>query len=335
MSEPGKVAVVGVGYWGKNLARNFAELGALGAVVDSHPVIAAMVAESNGVPSRTFEDVLADADIGGVVVATSAPTHFELAHAALNAGKHVYVEKPLVLDEREADALIALAADQRRVLMVGHLLRYHPAFRRMLEIVHSGEYGALRYVYSDRLSLGKIRAEENVLWSFAPHDISMVLALAGEEPDRISAQGAAFVNSTIEDVATLQLAFPRGVRASVRVSWLHFRKQQQVVAVCDRGTIVFDDCEPEWSRKLAIHEYAVDRGGAAPVPIRGDVHYVDVDQEEPLKCECRHFLQRMLDGREPLTNGGEGRAVLRVLHLAEADIAAARKSSVRPSEVVR
>lgn len=312
----GRVAVVGVGYWGRNLARNFAELGALAAIVDPNEAAAADAAARTGAPIRSLGDVLADPAIEGVVVATRAETHFAIAKAALEAGKHVFVEKPLVLDEGEADALIALAEGAGRVLMVGHLLHYHPVFRRMLEMVRSQEYGRLRYIYSDRLNLGKIRVEEDVLWSFAPHDISMVLALAGEEPRQVSAQGAAFVTPPISDIASVQLKFPSGVRAAIRASWFHFEKVQQLVAICDHAAIVFEDSQPEWGRKLAVHEHLVETENGIPVPRRGQIRYVEIPAAEPLRLECAHFLSCMAGQSRALTDGREGRAVLRVLQRA-------------------
>lgn len=314
--HPIGVGVVGVGYWGKNLARNFAELGALVAVADNHAPTAEAVAEQNGVPATDFDAMLTSAAVQGIVVATRAETHFELARRALDAGKHVFVEKPLVLDQGEAELLIARAAAADRVLMVGHLLRYHPAFQRMQQLVASGDYGALRYVYSDRLSLGKIRTEEDVLWSFAPHDLSMILALCGDEPDRVTAQGAPFVSPSISDFTTVDLAFPNGVKASVRASWLHYRKVQQIVAICDTGTIVFEDSEPDWRRKLAVYPHTIDRSAPVPVPVRGEMAYIDLPRSEPLKLECQHFLDCIADGRAPATDGREGLAVLRVLQRA-------------------
>lgn len=322
-----KVVVIGVGYWGRNLARTFAELGALGAVVDANAKAAQEISERTGAPARDLEDVLADNAISGVAIATRAETHYALAKRALASGKHVFVEKPLVLDEGQAEALIRQASEADRVLMVGHLLRHHPAFRRMLEIVRSGEYGPLRYVCSDRLSLGKIRTEENVLWSFAPHDISMILALTGEEPDRVTAQGAAFVNSAIADIATAQLGFPSGVHADIRASWMHYRKVQRIVALCEKASIVFEDSETEWGRKLAVHEHLVEIENDLPIPRRGEMRFVEVPYEEPLKSECAHFLARMADGEPPLTDGHEGLAVLRVLQRASDEMAAAAGAS--------
>ena len=312
----GKVALVGAGYWGKNLARNFAEIGALEAIVDNDAATAKAVSQATGASVRSLSDVLSDPSIDGLAIATSAPTHVDIGLKALDAGKHIFVEKPLALDAEGAQTLIDKAAASDRVLMVGHLLRYHPVFQKMLEIVQSGSVGSLRFVHSDRMSLGKFRVEENVLWSFAPHDTSMVLALAGETPDKVSAQAGDYVTPDIADIAMLQLAFPSGIKASIRCSWLHHRKVQQIVAVCESGFVVFDDAEPDWSKKLAVHHYELASAGGAPVPQRGETEYVDVPKKEPLKEECRHFIRAIESNGRPLTDGDEGRAVVEVLQRA-------------------
>jgi len=313
-----RVAQLGVGYWGKNLARNFSEIGALAAVMELDPALAQTASSTLGVPAISFEDALADPSIDAISVATRAETHFQFARRAIEAGKHVFVEKPLVLDLAEADTLIAIAAAADRVLMVGHLLRYHPKFAHMLDIIRSGEYGPLQYVYSDRLSLGKIRTEENVLWSFAPHDISMILALTGEEPSIVTAQGSAMVDPAIEDWSTVQLAFPSGVKGEIRTSWLHYAKVQKIVAICRDASIVFEDSAAEWDRKLAVHPYAVAVENGIPVPKRGETLYPATDFAEPLKLECAHFVSCIAQGNAPLTDAAEGKAVLRVLQAAEA-----------------
>ena len=316
--RPRNVAVIGVGYWGRNLARNFAQLGALAAIVDPDGDAAREVATATGAEVRVLEAVLADPAIEAVVIATRAETHFEIARNALEAGKHVFVEKPLVLEQAHADSLIALAQRLGRVLMVGHLLRYHPVFQRMLEMVRAGDYGRLRHVTSERLNLGKIRTEENVFWSFAPHDVSMVLALVGEEPEHVAAAGTTFITPPIADLVGVELGFPNGVGASIRASWMHFRKVQQLVVLCDRATIVFEDSEQEWGRKLAVYEHRVEIEGGIPVPRRGTMRYVDVPFDEPLLRECSHFLDCVAGRAEVLTGGDEGRAVLRVLERASA-----------------
>jgi predicted dehydrogenase len=309
------VAVIGVGYWGQNIARCFSRLGWLAAIVDADPAQAKNVSDALNCPVLKFNEVLSDPAVIGVAIATRAETHFGLARQALAAGKHVFVEKPLVLNEIDADQLIEQAQTAGRVLMVGHMLRYHPLFRRMLDIVTSGDHGALRHVSSDRMSLGKIRTEENVLWSFAPHDVSMVLVLAGAEPQTVSAQGASFVTVGIADVASMHMGFAGGVTADIRTSWISHRKLQQCIAVCDRASIVFEDSEKDWNRKLSIHPHTISIENGLPVPKRGDVSYVVVPEAEPLLEECLHFVD-CLQGATPLTNGAEGRAVLRVLQRA-------------------
>ena len=311
-----RIAAVGVGYWGRNIARNFAELGALDAICDANEETARAVCAETGASRRELGEVLDDPAIDGIAIATSAPSHYAVAKAALEAGKHVFVEKPLVLEQAHADELIALAESGGQVLMVGHLLRYHPIFRKMVEIVRSGELGSLRYVQSDRQSLGKIRIEEDVLWSFAPHDISMVLALVGAEPVAVTAAGSAFVNPGISDIVTMHMEFEGQIAADIRVSWLHGQKLQKLVAICERGSIVFCDSEPEWADKLSVQRFEIDTSGPVPLPQRGETRLVEVERDEPLKCECRHFLDCIAKGESPLTDGREGRAVLAVLQQA-------------------
>lgn len=313
-----RVAQLGVGYWGKNLARSLSEIGALGAVIELDPMLSSAAADAYQVPALSLDAALADSSIDAVSIATRAESHFYFARRTLAAGKHVFVEKPLVLDPAEADELIAMAEANGRVLMVGHLLRYHPKFVHMLEIVRSGEFGPLRHVYSDRLSLGKIRTEENVLWSFAPHDISMILALIGEQPATVSAQGSRLIGAPIEDWTSVQMRFPSGIAAEIRASWLHYRKVQKIVAVCRDATIVFEDSEADWNRKLAIHPFSIATENGFPVPSRSDPIFPETAFAEPLKRECEHFVSCIVNGTRPLTDGSEGKAVLDVLRAAEA-----------------
>src|SRR5690606_13121734 len=202
------IAHVGYGYWGRNIARNLAELGFLGAIVDPDPKAAAEGAERLAVPARGFAEVLADPGIDGVSLASPASLHFEQAKAALEAGKHVFVEKPLALDLDQAEALVRTAEERGLCLMVGHLLQYHPAYEKLRALVREGALGRLLYVYSSRLSLGKFRREENVLWSFAPHDISMLLGLFGSEPSHVTSQGTVAYTPGIADMETMQMDFP-------------------------------------------------------------------------------------------------------------------------------
>ena len=310
------VAVIGCGYWGKNLVRNFAELGALAAVHDPDDATAMAMASTYGVDARPLDELLGDDDIEAVVIAAPAAQHFTVASKALAAAKHVFVEKPLALDVAEAEQLCDAAARAGRVLMVGHLLQYHPAFLKLRELVDGGALGRIQYLYSNRLNLGKFRREENILWSFAPHDISMILALVGDEPDSVSAVGASFLHKTLADVTTTHLTFPGGERAHVFVSWLHPSKEQKLVVVGDRGMAVFDDGQP-WESKLLVYGHRVDWRRGAPEPVRAAAEPVPVVPSEPLKVECEHFLDCVASGGAARTDGPEGVRVLKVLHEAQ------------------
>lgn len=310
-----KNAVIGCGYWGKNLVRNFAALGALAAVCDPNPAAAAQFAAEYGVAAMTFEQVLAS-DIPAVSIAAPAELHYKLARQALDAGKHVYVEKPLALVAREAEELCRLAERKGLVLMVGHLLQYHPAFLKLKEMVSGGELGDLRYIYSNRLSLGKIRREENSLWSFAPHDISMILSLVGAEPESVTATGAAYLHEVIADVTMTHLTFPGGIRAHVFVSWLHPFKEQKLVVVGSDSMAVFDDTQP-WDSKVQHYHHKIDIQDGIPVPAKADALNVALVEDEPLKLECQHFLDCVASGETPRTDGREGLRVLKVLQAAQ------------------
>ena len=312
------IAQVGCGYWGRNLTRNFAELGALGAVVDGDPETAAAMAAAHGAPARSLDEVLADPAITGVSFATPAETHAALARKALAAGKHVFVEKPLALTAADGRSMIEDAARARRVLMVGHLLQYHPVFAALRDLVREGALGRLQYIYSNRLSLGKFRVEEDVFWSFAPHDVSMILALADSPVETVAAHGSAFVTAGVTDVAMCQLGFASGLRAHVFTSWSHPFKEQRLVAIGEEGMAVFEDSHPEWGRKLAIYRHRIDRGGPVPIPTAVAPEYPTIAPGEPLKDECREFIASIAEGRQPRTDAAEGLAVLEVLERASA-----------------
>lgn len=315
------IAHVGHGYWGRNLARNFSELGHLAAIVDADAGAAEAAATAYGVRAATFEAVLADPGIDAVSLASPAGLHHAQAKAALEAGKHVYVEKPLALDVSQAEELCALAEARGLTLMVGHLLQYHPVYMKLRQIVAAGELGRIHHLYSNRLSLGKFRTEENVLWSFAPHDISMILGLVGEEPDAVSAQGTVAFTPGIADLVSAQMRFPGGARAHVLVSWMHPFKEQRLVVIGDKAMAVFEDSQPQWDDKLVLYRHAIDRGGPVPNPVKADGERVTVDRTEPLKEECRHFVHCIETGTPPRTDGREGLAVLRVLDAAERALA--------------
>lgn len=322
-----KVVQIGCGHWGKNLARNFAEIGALAGVVDGNPETAERTAGAHGVPVTTLDAALADPSVDGIALATPAPSHAALSTRALEAGKHVYVEKPLALSTADAEALIRLADKKGRTLMVGHLLQYHPVFRELRRQVEAGLIGDVQYVYSNRMSLGKFRIEENVLWSFAPHDFSMLLSLVGQEPNRVTAQGASFVTPGIADWCTVQFAFKNGVRGHIQTSWLHPFKEQRLVVIGSAGMLVFEDSAADWDKKLAHYAHRIVPTNAAPEPQKADAVYLPVDKGEPLKDECRHFVECIETGVTPRTDGREGLAVLRALNMAEEALQASLKGN--------
>jgi UDP-2-acetamido-3-amino-2,3-dideoxy-glucuronate N-acetyltransferase len=312
------VAVIGTGYWGKNLVRNFHQIGALRMICDKNEtVLGTLQAQHPGVEiAYALTDVLKRDDIQGVVIATPAETHFLLAREALLAGKHVYVEKPLVLNESEGRDLIEIAEKRGRVLMVGHLLQYHPAFVKLKELASSGELGRINYIYSHRLNLGKIRREENILWSFAPHDISMILSLAGDEPESIQTTGGFYLHQRIADVTTTHLDFPSGLKAHIFVSWLHPFKEQKLVVVGDRKMVVFDDTL-DWPDKLLIFPHRIEWHDNIPVPVKASPERVEYPRDEPLRRECLHFLNCIVNGDKPATDGNEGLRVLKVLNASQ------------------
>lgn len=315
------VAVVGSGYWGKNLVRNFYSLNALKLICDKND--AALNDLKKQYPEvevcLAFNEVLNSPNIDGIAIATPAETHYRLAREALLAGKHVFVEKPLVLNEDEGVELIGLAQKRQLKLMVGHLLQYHPAFLRLKKLANSGELGRINYIYSNRLNLGKIRREENILWSFAPHDISMILSLAGEEPESVMSTGGNYLHKKIADVTTTHLKFPSGIQAHIFVSWLHPFKEQKLVVVGDRKMAVFDDTQP-WQNKLLLYPHRIDWQNNMPVPTKGIAEHVEIPQDEPLRCECHHFLDCIKNGSEPRTNGHEGLRVLKVLNASQSSL---------------
>ena len=314
------VALVGCGAWGRNLARTFSDLGALRAVVDTDGPTARAAAERWGVPDRTLEAVLGDPSVVAVAVAAPAVRHAAIARQVLDAGRHVFVEKPLALDVDEAVGLCELADAGRLVLMVGHLMRYHPAFSELRRLVDAGVLGRLRYLYASRVNLGRIRREEDILWSFAPHDVSMVLALLGAEPERVWATGDAFVDERVADVTLTKLWFAGGARAHVFVSWLHPFKEQRLVVVGDRAMAVLDDGEP-WDSKLRLFRHDVVRRDDVVHTARAEGEALPVAATEPLEVECRHFLSCVAAGTTPETDGREGVRVLRVLSAAAASMA--------------
>jgi predicted dehydrogenase len=286
-------------------------------------------AELHGVTFLSeFETAINDAEVQAVAIVTPAETHFVLARQALNAGKDVFVEKPLALQYEEGVELVRLAREQQRILMVGHLLEYHPAVVRLKELVKSGELGRIRYIYSNRLSLGKIRREENILWSFAPHDIAVILRLIGDLPYQVLACGGGYVQANIADVTVTNLLFDNGVRAHIFVSWLHPFKEQRLVVVGSKKMASFDDV----SKRLVLYDQRVDLKEGEPVPVRGAGQDVSFAQDEPLRVECAAFLTAIETRVPPLTDGVSGLRVLRVLQAAQRSLITNGEPVEVPSE---
>lgn len=326
-----RVGVVGLGHWGPNLARNFAAHGALAALADSRPeILARFAAQYPGV--KTFPDLesmMTARVLDAVAIATPAATHGALAAKALDAGLHVFVEKPLCLDLDEARTLGATAKSAGLTLMVGHLLLYHPAFIALRSLVESGRLGQLRYIYSNRLSLGKIRREENALWSFAPHDVSMILALAGTLPRRVVTTGGSYLLTGVADTTLSHLTFPGGMQAHIFVSWLHPYKDHRLVVVGSEGMATFHDSEPE-GRKLMLYPHAVGWEGELPTVTKAAAEPVPYEAGEPLSLECRHFLDCVVQRRTPRSDADESLRVLSVLDACQHSLASGEPVPLEP-----
>ncbi len=311
-----RIAVIGAGSWGKNLVRNFSQLGALRAVCDAKAkkLKSCRANYPEVICTESIDDILNDPEINGVVVATPAKSHYEITKKVLVAGRHVFVEKPLALRTEEAEELVKLAGDNNRILMVGHVLRYHPAVNKLKQLIDGGELGKIQYVYSNRLNIGKIRDEENILWSFAPHDISVILYLLNEQPSSLSAIGGTYLQKGIADVTLTTMDFPSGVQCHIFVSWLHPYKEQKLVVVGDRKMAVFDDLTTE---KLFLYPHKIEWQNRAPIAHKADAEVVSVQMEEPLRIECHHFIECIENGWIPYTDGHEGLNVLKFLFAAQ------------------
>jgi predicted dehydrogenase len=321
LSATPQIALVGCGYWGKNLCRNFHALGALSSVVDateSGQSIACSIA-SNAQITDNLDDVLRNDQIRGVALATPAETHAELAIRAMQAGKDVFVEKPMALTLEDAEKMKKVAKGTDRILMVGHLLEYHPAVLKLRELIASGQLGKIKYIYSNRLNFGKVRTEENALWSFAPHDVAVILRLMGQAPVEISACGGSYLTSGIADTTMSNLRFKNESRAHIFVSWLHPFKEQRLVVVGDKKMAIFNDVAP-FGEKLQLYPQNVEFDGVIPILQKEDAEFVEHADTEPLREECKHFLECIQSRNQPLTNAQSGIDVLEVLHACQQSI---------------
>src|SRR5579862_4695578 len=319
-----RVAVIGCGYWGRNLVRNFHELGSLSAICDVNSSVAKELASQYGVKScSTLDEILALTDIHAIVIAAPAAQHYHIAKRAMVAGKDVFVEKPLALRLDEGEELVDLASRLHRIIMVGHLLQYHPAILELRRLLQAGELGRVNYVYSSRLNFGKLRTEENILWSFAPHDISAILFLLNETPKRIATHGGSYLNQRLADTTLTTCEFQSGVMAHIFVSWLHPFKEQKLAIIGGRRMAVFDDTDPE--RKLVLYSHRIDWIDRAPVAQKDAGQVVKLPAHEPLRLECEHFLDCLTTRRRPRTDAESGVRVLQVLEACEESLLAQGK----------
>lgn len=324
---PIRTAVVGCGYWGKNLVRNFAQESVLQMCCDGSPSVRARLErEYPGVQVvASYEDVIKDPGIEAVVLATPATYHADMAVAALSHGKHVFVEKPLALNTGDAQRVVQVADRSDRILMVGHLMEYHPAVTYIKEMIETGYLGDIRYIYSQRVNLGKVRSDENALWSLAPHDVSIMYYLLDEEAEQVQASGQAFLQEEIEDVVFLTLRFPSGRIGHIHVSWLDPHKERRLTVVGSKRMVVFDDVHPK--EKVRVYDKGVERktteaaeyaSYADLMQLReGDVLIPSLPSTEPLALECKAFLHAIHTGDAPRSDGADGLRVVTALENAQ------------------
>ena len=317
-TEQKQIGLIGAGAWGKNHLRNLYNLGVLNTVLETAEGITNQLKkefpETNYVTD--LKPFLGNKEIKGVVIAAPAELHFHLTKECLLAGKDVLVEKPLALKVAEGEELVKIARENKRILMVGHILQYHSAVIKLKEMIEGGELGQIRYIYSNRLNIGKLRTEENVLWSFAPHDISLILMfMGGEEPTRVEAHGGSYINNNIFDTTMTTVEFKNGVRGHVFVSWLHPFKEQKLVVVGSEKMVVFDDVSKE---KLFIYPHKIKwEKGKIPVAQKEDYITLDIELKQPLEEELKHFIHCVETRETPKTDGKEGLKVLKVLEQAQ------------------
>jgi predicted dehydrogenase len=317
VSRKATVGVVGLNYWGPNLVRNFDELAQLTWLCDVDVERLTRLGARHPTARTTAQhrEMLDDPELDAVVIATPVPTHYELAKEALEAGKHVFVEKPPAMHAAEMDELVALAAANNRVLMPGHLLLYHPGVLKLKELIDGGELGEVLCVYGNRVNLGIVRTNENALWSLGVHDLSVILYLVDEEPELATAQGSASIHPGVEDVVFCFLRFPSGKIAHMHLSWLDPHKMRKMTVVGREKMVVFDDMEPE--RKVTVYDKTVGSNGEA---YSGDISIPKIATDEPLRLECAYFLE-LLDGRHDREKvARDGARVVRALEMLTASL---------------
>ncbi|MEA2347672.1 MAG: hypothetical protein QOG62_1459 [Thermoleophilaceae bacterium] len=330
MTSPATVGVVGLGYWGPNLARNFDRLheAELRWICDASDEARERWGQEfpDARASADLDELLADPGLDAVVLATHVSSHADLAVRVLQAGKHCFVEKPLAQSVAQAERVVEAARDAGKVLMVGHLLEYHPGVHKLKEIAAAGDLGDLHYIYSQRLNLGKLRADENALWSLGAHDVSVVLHLAEEEPVHVEARGESYMRDGIEDVVFCFMRFPSGLAAHMHLSWLDPHKERRFTVVGSKKMATFDDMETE--RKVTVYDKGFDEDFSSYgeyIARSGEAWSPRISNEEPLRIECRHFIERVRDGADPRSGPETGLRVVRVLEALEDSLKESRR----------
>ena len=331
MSDQLRVGVVGLGYWGPNIARNFHAMPETTLLSCCDASQQARERTLTIVPGTRMtdrvEDLLEDDALDAIALATPVPTHAELAVRVLEAGKHCFVEKPLAQSVADAERAVDAAERSGRTLMVGHLLEYHPGVRKLKELADSGELGTIHYIYGNRLNLGKIRADENALWSLGAHDISVLLHLVDEEPHEVAARGESYVRAGVEDVVFCFLRFPSGISAHLHLSWLDPHKERRFTVVGSRRMATFDDMELE--RKVTVYDKGFDESSASYgeyITRSGDIWSPRIPNAEPLRLEAAHFVECIREGRTPVSDGESGLRVVRVLEALQHALEASRRA---------
>lgn len=311
MSEKTRLAVIGCGYWGSNHARTLAGLGVLAAVGDRHAERAVALAGETGAQARDVDAIIAADDIDGIVLALPPQAHAEHALKAIAARKHVLVEKPIALDIADGEAIVAAAGAAGVVAMTGHVLRFHPAFEALMRLIEDGALGAVQYIHSHRVGLGKFHPENDALWDIAPHDLSLILAVTGEEPSRVSGEGTAVLDH-LSDFAHLHLTFPSGLRAHVFTSRLNPYRERRLTVIGDKAMAVFDDVAP-WPEKLQLYRHRVWNEGDGWQFDTAEPEAIAIEEGLPLTRECAHFIDCIENGTAPRTPVADGLAVMRIL----------------------
>jgi predicted dehydrogenase len=330
-NEPVRIGVVGLGYWGPNLARNFDRIPSadLRWICDGRPESRERFAIQfpDARVASDIDELLDDPELEAVAITTPVPTHAELALRVIAAGKHVFVEKPLAQSLEDAERVQQAAEETGVTLMVGHLLEYHPGLEKLKAIADSGDLGDIHYIYGNRLNLGKLRADENALWSLGAHDVSVVLRLAGEEPSEVRAVGESYMREGVEDVVFCFLRFPSGLAAHLHLSWLDPHKERRFTVVGSKKMATFDDMELE--RKLTVYDKGFDQdfdSYGEYIARSGDIWSPKISNEEPLRIECEHFTNAIRTGTAPRSDGKVGVRVVRVLHGLQASLEESARS---------